>query len=232
MAREFDIDAAHPWMKAAYQWGQQAKGWFEVTVGSEQDRQWYEYFARLGWIPSAVQRAKTYTMPVQLPTWLPVEADQWFKPAVHSFFYKNFIPWEERVLANIMSTVVPSCGPGEMNGLGEADSHKTYSGTKLSLNSFSNPNETDSVGFKTLSGCAIPKTTPEQRVAHVERLRAEGRLSFDSGAEAERRKPWFERLTTQQANETLARYAAEAAPSVPSPTLLGEVTEELSPVPF
>jgi hypothetical protein len=122
----------------------------------------------------------------------------------------------------------------EREGLLRSDSHKTYSGIIRSFNSHNNPNETNSVGFMTQPGCELPKTTPEQRVAHVERRRSQGRLTFDRSPEAERRKPWFDRLTTEEAERTLARYAAEAAPSVPSPTLGGDFSDaaELQPVAF
>jgi hypothetical protein len=95
----------------------------------------------------------------------------------------------------------------EREGLLRADSHKTYTGTFKSLNAHSSPKA----------------TTAEERCAHVERLRAQDRLTFDTGPEAERRKSFFDRLTVGEAEKILAGYA-HAAQSLETP--------ELSPVPF
>lgn len=66
---------AGAWLKKAYDHGLRCQSWFAVKVGSEEDKKWKEYFAHQGWTPAAVKEAgrKSYTMPVQWPSWLPTE---------------------------------------------------------------------------------------------------------------------------------------------------------------
>lgn len=52
----------------------------------------------------------------------------------------------------------------------------------------------------------------EERQAHVDALRAEGKLAFGDPV-ADMRKPWWETLTETSANEALARYEREAQQS-------------------
>lgn len=47
------------------------------------------------------------------------------------------------------------------------------------------------------------KGTQADRVAHVERLRAAGKLTFSSGPEDDRRKPWYQTLTVEAAQAFL-----------------------------
>jgi hypothetical protein len=54
----------------------------------------------------------------------------------------------------------------------------------------------------------LAKPSEESRTAHVERLRAEGKLAF-AGARYSQELPWFERLTKSEAQATLDRFAGE-----------------------
>ena len=109
-------------------------------------------------------------------------------------------------------------------GLLPADSHKTYTGIFKSLNSPYNSKET-ATSFVHNKESVSPKLqyTTEQRCAHVERLRAEGRLTFETREEADRRKPRFDRLTRREAEKLLADYKHAARP-IEAP--------ELAEVPF
>jgi hypothetical protein len=90
MARDLDSDRfkdalaairannplAAAWFKKAYDQGVRGESWFAVKVGTEQDKAWRVYFAKLGWTPYAVNgegmgKNRSYTMPVEWPTWLP-----------------------------------------------------------------------------------------------------------------------------------------------------------------
>lgn len=56
----------------------------------------------------------------------------------------------------------------------------------------------------------VVATTEEERQAHVARLRAAGRLSFETPEEALRRLSWWQRLRPAEAQATLDRLAVEA----------------------
>jgi hypothetical protein len=58
----------------------------------------------------------------------------------------------------------------------------------------------------------LAKPSEESRAAHVERLRAEGKLAFASHQD-KRDIPWFHRLTKAEAQDTLERYARDYAPT-------------------
>lgn len=55
----------------------------------------------------------------------------------------------------------------------------------------------------------LPKGPAETRAAHIDRLRADGKLTFSSNNSG-REMPWFERLTKAEAQATLDRYEREA----------------------
>jgi hypothetical protein len=66
----------HPFWKKAHAVGIRGESWFAVKLGSPEDKAWREYFAKLGWTPWMLKqpemlKARTYTMPVQWPGWLP-----------------------------------------------------------------------------------------------------------------------------------------------------------------
>jgi hypothetical protein len=104
----------------------------------------------------------------------------------------------------------------EREGLIRGDSHKTYTGTSNLFNKIPNPygtllhGDTNSVARNKESVSPQQKYTTEERCAHVERLRAQGRLTFDTGPEA--RKPWFDRLTKDEAEKILDAYTRAARP--------------------
>jgi hypothetical protein len=104
----------------------------------------------------------------------------------------------------------------EREGLLRRDSHKTYTGTLINSSDYQAFTKLNAKGIadsnKTYSETFQPKYTTEERCAHVERLRAQGRLTFDTGPEAERRKPWFDRLTKEAAEKILADYEHAARP--------------------
>jgi hypothetical protein len=102
----------------------------------------------------------------------------------------------------------------EREGLLQDDSHKTYSGTFIKATYYATGLPPDAKEVATAA---------EKRRAHVERLRKEGRLTFDAGPEAERRKSFFDRLTKDQAEKILADYANAAQPFE---------APDLGPVPF
>jgi hypothetical protein len=114
----------------------------------------------------------------------------------------------------------------EREGLLRVDSHKTYTGIISLLNQRDNPygtllhDDTKSVARNKESVSRQQKYTTEERCAHVERLRAQGRLTFDTGPEAERRKSFFDRLTKGEAEKILADNTRVA------------LAPELAPVPF
>jgi hypothetical protein len=72
---------AQEWYTRATDLGVRTQGWFDVKMGSVEDKAWREYFARLGWTPRWMRnveqtKARSYTMPVQWPAWLPVGFDE------------------------------------------------------------------------------------------------------------------------------------------------------------
>jgi hypothetical protein len=153
--------------------------------------------------------------------------------------HKNFRPnagqiseWCEREAAWLYRMA-------EREGLLRADSHKTYTGTSNLFNKIPNPygtllhGDTNSVAHNKESVSPQQKYTTEERCAHVERLRAQGLLTFDTGPEAERRKSFFDRLTKPEAEKILADYARAAEPvGAYQPDWHDQAALEQCPVPF
>jgi hypothetical protein len=77
----FDWNNAHPWLRAAHQFGQVNESWFAVKAGSPEHERWAKYFQELGWTPvtfSALGAGKDgsdryWTAPCQWPEWLTIE---------------------------------------------------------------------------------------------------------------------------------------------------------------
>src|SRR5579883_366798 len=76
--QEFDWSKAHPWMRAAYDFGKLNEGWFEVRPNSEEHKAWEAYFRDLGWTPQTFHRMRKepnarWTAPCQWPEWLTID---------------------------------------------------------------------------------------------------------------------------------------------------------------
>ena len=82
--KPFDWSQAHPWARAAFQFGQQNQSWFAVKANSPEHDRWAAYFHALGWAPlmfrvldkaSKDGNERCWTAPCQWPEWLTVEID-------------------------------------------------------------------------------------------------------------------------------------------------------------
>lgn len=73
MSKEFDWSKAHPWMRAAYDFGRLNQGWCAVRSGSEQHKAWVRYFDGLGWRPQTFAASREWTAPCQWPEWLMID---------------------------------------------------------------------------------------------------------------------------------------------------------------
>ena len=64
----------HPWFRAAYEHGQRNNSFCAVRYGSSEHEAWYEYFDRLGWVPSTFRELapeRDWTAPARWPSFLP-----------------------------------------------------------------------------------------------------------------------------------------------------------------
>jgi hypothetical protein len=164
---------------------------------------------------------------------------------------KNFRPTTGQIMEWCEREAAFFYRMAEREGLLLADSHKTYTGTSNLFNKIANPygtllhDRTNDVAHNKESVFPQQKYTTEERCAHVERLRAQGRLTFDtetSREEQEARKKQAARIDL--ANEKIQagweRYASASVGIKISPSLLALGPEmkarieapELAAVPF
>lgn len=76
---EFDWSKAHPWMRAAYDFGNLNQTFHAINRGSEEHKSWAKYFEGLGWVPQTflmfeAGQIQKWTAPCQWPEWLTIDA--------------------------------------------------------------------------------------------------------------------------------------------------------------